>query len=138
MVENIFQYSEGIDLTLKDKGKCTVLHKAAEKDDSWLPIVKIMVDGRADINARGPNGRTPLHAALDSTADNIAICLFLLRCSHIDLSCVDNDGCSLLYLACGTGESSTAEPYFLTQRHLHSSRETTAYYYITGRCSVSG
>jgi hypothetical protein len=59
---------------------------------SWPRIAKLLIEQRADVNARDHHGRTPLHHAATHSVD----CVKLLLASGADAKARDHDGKSVL------------------------------------------
>ena len=72
-----------------------------------IPVCKYMLSCGADIETRGINGETPLLIAADNNHEKM--CRFLLQRGNADLFCTDNDGNSLLHVACRRGYASIAQ-----------------------------
>jgi ankyrin repeat protein len=71
--------------------------------EGHLNIVRYLVlDKRADVNARQKNGFTPLLLAVSH--NHLAVVRFLLGCSAINVNATLADGCSSLMMACERGQ----------------------------------
>jgi ankyrin repeat protein len=76
----------------------TPLHEAADNGD--YDMAKVLVDYRADVNAKGKGGRTPLHLAVMYDQRDI---VELLLANGADVNAKDDDGVTPLHYAAWHG-----------------------------------
>lgn len=87
----------GASLAVKDSAGNTMLHAAAEKNDT--AFFKTMQAGTYDLNIKNSSGKTPLLVAIEKGSTVFAQ-LLLADKEHVDLNVKDNQGMSVLhYLA---------------------------------------
>ncbi|XP_046333914.2 serine/threonine-protein phosphatase 6 regulatory ankyrin repeat subunit A-like [Haliotis rufescens] len=91
------------DLSLVNNNGDSLLHLACEGGNK--AIVSHLVSP-SNINTRGPNGCTPIMIAADNGHQSV---FDLLVAKQADLSVVDNNGDSLLHLACHGGNKAVVQ-----------------------------
>ena len=96
-------YGEGVDVSMLCNG-FRPIHLIVSKDDSWLPLLELILSKLHNINCKRPGRNTPLHDAVSSSADNPLICRRLLGYADIDVSTQNAQGHSALTLACQAGK----------------------------------
>ncbi|MCH9632935.1 MAG: hypothetical protein S4CHLAM6_12810 [Chlamydiae bacterium] len=86
----------GSNLAQRNLKQETPLHILASNGKSSVDLVKLLIEAKADLNARDANGRTPLHLA--ALFGDISTLEALLRAgAKVDV--IDDIGCSPLLLA---------------------------------------
>ncbi|XP_048257878.1 uncharacterized protein LOC124126822 isoform X2 [Haliotis rufescens] len=95
--------SKHADLTLVDNNGDSLLHIACNGGDT--AIVQYLVS-LSNVNTRGQNGRTPVMMAASKGHQSV---FELLISKDADLTLVDNNGNSLLHLACNGGNTAIVQ-----------------------------
>lgn len=84
----------------------TALHFACMNDD--IPTVQLLIQYGADVNARGNDGSTPLHAALSVSHNPQSKLIELLHRNGADLNALNSRGETPLHLAATSQSTSSA------------------------------
>ncbi|OWZ12532.1 hypothetical protein PHMEG_00014290 [Phytophthora megakarya] len=118
-----FLVGKGADVNTSDHDNKNLLMHTIQSLKQWgdLPLVKLLVDKRADVNAVDKTGCTSLIYAAE--IGNLDVVRFLLD-NGADVSMCDNDGRTATFVA--TNQSYTNIPCLLVQHipHVHQPRRS--------------
>ncbi|MCT4635156.1 MAG: ankyrin repeat domain-containing protein [Rickettsiales bacterium] len=112
-----FLLSCGADPNITNKRKETALHVAlsTEMINIKIPIINIMLEKGADLNAQDINGNSPMHFAALSSDDVIDIMLDGDRASQVDMNLRNNRGDTALNFALELGDDERIEKLCTTK-----------------------
>ncbi|XP_031558773.1 26S proteasome non-ATPase regulatory subunit 10-like [Actinia tenebrosa] len=105
----------------------TALHFACRNDD--IPTVQLLIQYGADVNARGDDGSTPLHAALSGSREPQCNLIKLLHKNGANLNALNFRGETPLHLAATSQSTSSAttlislgaDPFISTYQYQYES-----------------
>ena len=85
--------ANGADVNTKDKNGWSILHTSS---DFLVPLAKVVIENGANLDAKTPDGSTPLHHAILHSENILAK---LLIDNGADVNAIDNDGWVPLHYA---------------------------------------
>lgn len=112
--------TQGADVNLKIEGKVPLC--AASRSGN-LEIVKYLVEHGATVNAKDSNGYCALYWAFNPNRYGLDIGMqivkYLVEVGNADLNVTDNQGQSLIYLACISGNKLDFVKYFIQTKKVN-------------------